>query len=206
MDNIIIVCMVILSIVPSIWMSVLSVLAIKEIFRKNKKTKNMKFYKIINTDKIKIANEFLLEIEDKAEKNHAQAKTITPFEWDKFLVSNASIHLLPIYLGFEPINKIKAPIGWRYDKNYPTALVCDKRTKVGRENIKLLDNLPNYCNFEIYDTLNIEYDITGRFMLPKLFFSDDKKEIYLNLDDKIKLDKSDYLEVTRDYIEEKIKD
>lgn len=166
----------------------------------------MKFYKIINTDKIKIANEFLLEIEEKKEKNYKQAKTITPFEWDEYLRPGASIFILPKFLGFKPINKIETPIGWKYDKNYPTILVCDKRTKVGRENIKLLDNLPNYICFEIYDILNIEYDITGRFTLPKLIFPDDEKEIYLNVDDKIKLDKSDYMEVTRDYIEEKIKD
>lgn len=130
----------------------------------------MRFYKIISADKIKIANEFLLELEDKAEKNYAQTKTITPFEWDEYLMLDVGFFILPKFLGFKPINKIKAPIGWKYDKIYTTILVCDKKTKVGCKNIKLLDNMANYCFIKIYDILGIKYNILNRFSFPKTVF------------------------------------
>lgn len=175
--------------------------------RNNINYKTMRIYKIINTDKITAAKDFLVECDKQTEANYETIRNeITPFEWESWFGYSSGFSLLPRFTGFKPEPPLKeVPKGWKPYKDEPSVLVPNGRTKIGREAAKKLRNLPNWHYPKIYQVLSIkEQDHVGRFTIPELRITEDKSEVFLITDDRVKLDKADFEEVTQTYVEEKL--
>ncbi|WP_341221893.1 hypothetical protein [Polaribacter atrinae] len=166
----------------------------------------MRVYKIINEEKFLKADIFLKELKQLKKENIKTIKTnITPFEWDSYLGYSTSFHLLPTYSGFKPKKPIeKALDGWREDKDHADILVPNKRTKAGKEIVKKLDELPNFTFEKIAKVLDIKLISSGRFTIPSLRISKNKKHIFLIADDRAKLKAKDFKEVTITYVNKKL--
>ena len=166
----------------------------------------MRIYKIKNQEKFEAAAALLKLLKAQKKENLKIIKTeITPFKWRIYLGYETGFHLLPEYIGFKPkkpLNEI--PEGWRKEKDNPEILVPSKRYKAGKEIAKKLNELKNYSYHKIEQTLGFKTELNGRFTVPKLRKSKNKKIIFLIVDSKVKLNKEDFKEVTITYAHKKL--
>jgi hypothetical protein len=166
----------------------------------------MRVYKIINAEKLTKAKDFLTELKNQRKQNiDTINSTITPFKWAEYLESSGGFNLLPTYLGFKPKQKLKEiPEGWKIDKDYPGILSPYRRSKAGRMIAKKIEELPNYSFQKIAHVLDVKIKCIGRFLIPSLRISKNKKHVFLIVDSKVKLNKKDFKEVTISYANKKL--
>lgn len=167
----------------------------------------MRIYKIINEKKFEGAKTFLAEVNRQGKENiDIVSNKVTPFKWKKCLVQPEGFQLLPTYMGFVPETELtEVPEGWMYDKKFPTVLVPNKRTKIGKQAVKDIKALQNFAFYSVYLAIDIDVELTGKFTLPAYVVAKDNSEIYLVIDDRVKLEKKDFEEVTVSYVEEMTK-
>jgi hypothetical protein len=166
----------------------------------------MRIYKIKNKEIFNKAKELLKTLaNNKKETLRIIKEEITPFKWTHYVGHEPGFHLLTTYIGFKPKKTLEElPEGWRFDKDYPEFLVPNRRKKKGKELDKKLEQLPNYSFNKIEQTLGVSLVSSGRFTIPKLRISKNKKHIFLITDTRSKLDKKDFKEVTLTYANEKL--
>ncbi|MGJ8760354.1 MAG: hypothetical protein ACSHXA_07390 [Polaribacter sp.] len=69
---------------------------------------------------------------------------------------------------------------------------------------KKLDELPNFTFDKIAKVLDVKLISSGRFTIPSLRISKNKKHIFLIVDDRQKLKSKDFKEVTITYVNKKL--
>lgn len=165
----------------------------------------MRIYKIINSGLIDNAKCFLEEYNTLKEEKLETIKKIVPFEWSSFYRSGSTFNLLPDYISFKPITPLdEVPKGWIEDKEAPGYFKPNRRTKIGKDFIRIQNEIKSLRFDEPDSFLNIEFDYFGRFTPPMIYDSWDKEEFYYGCDSRIKLNKEDFEEVTISYVEERI--
>lgn len=166
----------------------------------------MTIYKIKNKEKKEKIKNFLLKLKKlKKQRLKTIQSEITPFEWSEYLGFESGLDMLPTYLGFKPKAVLeKPPEGWRFDKDHSQFLVPSKRYKKGKEIGKKLENLENFSFYEIERMLNLKLTKLGRFTIPKLYLSKNKKAVYLVCDSSIVLESKEYKEVTKKHLKSKL--
>ncbi len=123
---------------------------------------------------------------------------------EKYMGKEEGFSLVPSYFAFKPIENMETPKGWKSVKDKQEYLHPDKRTKEGKElSIKLL-NLPILLYMQVYDILGLPDNRSGRFIVPNIYISEDKTEVYLKIDSDFELSEIDYEEVTLTYVNKKL--
>lgn len=173
----------------------------------------MKFYKILNKGKFTKMKKFLKELDKQRDENEILYSKIIPFKFEMALknpYSDRKHHLLPIYTGFEPLDKsllTNPPIGFKPKDRYPLILVFDKKTKIGKEKAKQIDSLTNYEWNEYHNVLKVKSVFGQRksASITKAWLSKDESEVFVGFDNHQEVDKQSFEEVTEAYVEERLR-
>lgn len=156
-----------------------------------------RYYKIIDNEKLLKANTFLAEVKTENEQNKKIVKQVIPF--DNISLFGHKTDYGVYIKGFKSNIDNKGFVGFKLHKDgnfFP-----DKGTKRGKEISEILSTQNNKCFFDTEHALDEELTPIGRFTVPKLYVLKNK-ELILQCDSSIKLDKSKYEEVTFTYVED----